>query len=150
MAARRALPGEAEKARAALKKWRQGTGRHYKRDRRLKDPAFRIAANVAGRFKSYFNSQGKGNRRFKTFGYVECTPEQLRDHIQSLWLPGMSWENYGIKGWHIDHIRPISSFNFFDAFGNENVEQVKASMHYTNFQPLWYADNIRKGNKISL
>jgi hypothetical protein len=51
----------------------------------------------------------------------------------------MSWENYG--KWHIDHIRPLTSFNLSD----EN-QQLKAG-HYTNLQPLWASENVRKGAK---
>jgi hypothetical protein len=48
----------------------------------------------------------------------------------------MSWDNYG--QWHIDHIRPISSFK------QEEWEQIN---HYTNLQPLWAEDNLKKSNK---
>ena len=52
----------------------------------------------------------------------------------------MTWDNYG--EWHIDHIKPISSFDLKDA------KNQKLAMHYTNLQPLWAKDNISKGNKI--
>ena len=51
----------------------------------------------------------------------------------------MSWDNYG--EWHIDHIRPMASFNL-----QEQEEQLKCC-HYTNLQPLWAEENLRKGNK---
>jgi len=50
----------------------------------------------------------------------------------------MSWENYG--DWHIDHIIPISSA--------KNNDEVYKLNHYTNFQPLWALDNMKKSNKI--
>jgi HNH endonuclease. len=53
----------------------------------------------------------------------------------------MSWDNYGRDGWHIDHIRPCASFDLTDP------EQQRQCFHYTNLQPLWAADNIRKGAK---
>jgi hypothetical protein len=71
-----------------------------------------------------------------------CTIEQFRRYIESLWLPGMTWETYGRNGWHFDHIVPLSSFDLTDP------EQFKKACHYTNLQPLWAADNIRKSNKI--
>jgi hypothetical protein len=54
----------------------------------------------------------------------------------------MTRENHGI--WHIDHITPCTAFDLTDP------EQQKKCFHYTNLQPLWASDNIRKGNKIIL
>ena len=54
----------------------------------------------------------------------------------------MTWENWKIDGWHIDHIKPLNSFDLTDP------EQLKEACHYTNLQPLWWYDNIEKGDKI--
>jgi len=54
----------------------------------------------------------------------------------------MTWSNYG-KGWHIDHIKPCASFDL------SNPEQQKICFHYTNLQPLWAIDNIKKGAKFT-
>ena len=53
----------------------------------------------------------------------------------------MSWDNWSIKGWHIDHIRPCSSFDLSDP------TQQKECFHYTNLQPLWASENLKKNNK---
>ena len=55
--------------------------------------------------------------------------------------PGMSWDNYG-SAWHIDHIRPCSSFDFSDP------EQQKKCFHFSNLQPLWDEINTVKSNRI--
>jgi hypothetical protein len=54
----------------------------------------------------------------------------------------MCWENYGRHGWHIDHIKPVSSFDLLSRQGQ------KAAFHYMNTQPLWAIDNLKKGTKI--
>lgn len=54
----------------------------------------------------------------------------------------MSWDNYGYRGWHIDHIKPCSSFNLSD------IKEQKKCFHYSNMQPLWWKDNIAKSNKV--
>lgn len=65
----------------------------------------------------------------------------LRDHLEAQFCGGMAWHNYGFEGWHIDHRRPLCSFNLSDP------EQQKLAFHYTNLQPLWKADNFSKGRK---
>ena len=79
--------------------------------------------------------------------YLDATVADLRKHIESLWLPGMSWDNYGINGWHIDHIKPLARYNFFKADGTVNVEEIKSAMSLRNLQPLWASDNIKKKDK---
>ena len=54
----------------------------------------------------------------------------------------MTWENYGLETWHLDHIKPVSKFNLLD------VDEQKKCFHYTNLQPLWAKDNIKKSNKF--
>ena len=74
--------------------------------------------------------------------YLGCTIEEFKIYIEKKFEPGMTWENHGKTGWHFDHIRPISNFNF-------NIPREKTMCnHYTNFQPLWAKENIRKSNKI--
>lgn len=80
-----------------------------------------------------------GFRKHKrTLELLGCTVAELRHHLESLWTPGMCWENYG--EWHIDHRKPIAAF-----WLSEPAEQ-RACFHFTNLQPLWAADNYRKGD----
>lgn len=68
-----------------------------------------------------------------------CTPEHAAAYLETKFLPGMTWDNHG--EWHIDHIRPLSSFDLGDP------QQLAAACQYTNLQPLWAEDNLAKGSK---
>jgi len=75
--------------------------------------------------------------------FVGCTPDFLRSHIESQFLPGMSWENRRrYPFWHIDHKIPCAAFNLRDK------KQVRMCFHYTNLRPLWSYDNMKKGARI--
>ena len=74
----------------------------------------------------------------RTYEILGCSYEEFKIWIENKFTEGMSWENYG--KWHYDHIIPISS-----ALSEEECIRLN---HYTNFQPLWAADNIRKSNKL--
>ena len=72
-----------------------------------------------------------------------CSPSFLKQYLESQFLPGMSWENYGYYGWHIDHIKPLSTFDLTDP------DQFRRACHYTNLQPMWAFDNLSKGSRIT-
>jgi hypothetical protein len=70
-----------------------------------------------------------------------CNLSEYRLYLESKFTEGMNWDNYGRKGWHIDHIIPCASFNLSD------YNQQKQCFHYTNTQPLWWWDNLKKSAK---
>jgi hypothetical protein len=103
--------------------------------------------NIEARFKKILrvriNQALKGINKNNTFNKVlGCTSNALRIYLEAHFKDGMSWDNYGYRGWHIDHIKPCSSFDLSD------IEQQKQCFHYTNLQPLWAQENMRKSNKI--
>ena len=77
-----------------------------------------------------------------TIDLLGCQPEFLISYIEKQFKEGMTWDNYGRRGWHIDHILPCASFDLSDP------EQQKKCFHYTNLQPLWAEDNLRKSDKV--
>lgn len=105
--------------------------------RYLSDPEFRMQIKL----KAYARRKIRNGPIGTFISLFGCVIGELRQHIERQWLCGMSWDNYGVKGWHIDHIRPIVSFDLSDP------EQQKMCFHWTNLQPLWAEDNIRKGAK---
>ena len=107
--------------------------------RKQTDPFYRSICNLRKRTAKYLKQLGV-KKDSSMFIMVGCTPQEFRVYLEGKFLEGMSWDNYGINGWHIDHIIPISSAN--------TLEEVKKLCHHTNFQPLWAEDNIKKGDKI--
>ena len=114
------------------------------RKHRLKtDPQYYIKDRLSTRIRmAIMNQTGKKTKR--TIELLGVDIEIVRRHIESQWLPGMSWENHNIIGWHIDHIRPCASFDLTDP------EQQKECFNYKNLQPLWGPDNLKKGAKYDV
>lgn len=75
------------------------------------------------------------------FGYE---PIKFKEHIESLFKPGMSWENYG--EWELDHIRPTLLFRFESV----NDQEFKKCFALENLQPLWKRENLLKGKKYDI
>jgi len=107
-----------------------------------KDPKFRLNdAFSSGIYKSLKDGNGKNGRHWESF--AEYNADDLRKHLESKFMEGMSWKNYG--EWHIDHIIPISVFNF------KNPEDIdfKRCWALKNLQPLWAKANMIKHNKLN-
>jgi len=108
--------------------------------RRSTDPVYNLSCILrATTIKNI--KRGSGKKAYSTEKLLGCTIEECRNHLESLFQEGMTWENHGTHGWHIDHIRPCASFDLTDP------EQQKQCFNYNNLQPLWAIDNIRKSNK---
>jgi 5-methylcytosine-specific restriction endonuclease McrA len=105
---------------------------------RRKDPVCRLAGNVRARLKAALLGRSKSKKTMELLG---CSTEALKRHLEGQFQEGMSWSNYGTD-WHMDHIVPLSRFDLTDP----NILGKLA--HYSNLQPLWVAENIRKGNKL--
>lgn len=106
-------------------------------NRRKTDPNYKLIETLRDRTRKSIIKEYKNT---KTIDLLGVSIDDVRKHIESLWLPNMSWKNHGIKGWHIDHIIPLSSC--------KNEEDMIKLCHYTNLQPLWAVDNLEKSNKI--
>ena len=100
------------------------------------DINFRLGTNLRNRLRRLLKKEKSSKIAIKNLG---CTIEELKNHLGSQFLPGMTWMNHGIFGWHIDHIIPLSYFDL------TIEEHIKKACHYTNLQPLWSIDNIKKG-----
>ena len=130
LASREALP--AYRARQA--KYQNA----YQKAKRKTDPAFalkgRMSAGVANSLRD-----GKNGRSWEALvGYAAT---DLMAHLERQFLPGMTWSNR--NRWHIDHIVPVSSFEFT----TPDCPGFKAAWALTNLRPLWATDNVRKSAK---
>jgi len=125
-------------ARRSRKASRRVKIRAYVNNRRKTDKAFRLSGVLRGRVHKAIK---RGDRSLSTMELIGCDIEHVIAHLESRFLAGMTWENYGYRGWHIDHIRPCASFNLADP------EQQRACFHYSNLQPLWRYENQSKQAK---
>ena len=119
--------------------WWRKYEREYKYNRRKEDMFFKIKGNLSGRLSDLIN---KRNLSINTLELIGCDRETFLSHIENQFTEGMNWDNYGLKGWHVDHIIPLSSFDL------TIEDEVKKACHYTNLQPLWWEDNLKKGRKL--
>jgi hypothetical protein len=113
--------------------------RKYEKFKYYSDPAYRLAVKTRGRIREYIKKL-KVPKRDKSHQFLGCNYQFFKQYIESKFTDGMTWEKFLLGEIHIDHIRPISSFNLFDE------AELKKAFHYTNCQPLWARDNLRKSD----
>jgi hypothetical protein len=110
----------------------------YNQKKLFRIPKHRISRNLrTGIYKSLHT--GKGGSWEKVAGY---TLLELKAHLEKQFVDGMSWANYG--EWQIDHIKPISSFNF----QSPKDPDFRRYWALSNLQPLWAKDNWHKRKKL--
>ena len=114
----------------------------YIKERRLTRPTYKLLGNLRNRLNRVLKGNTKSSSTRKLIG---CDIEFLKKHLESQFTKGMAWDNHGNgwhgkREWHIDHIKPCASFDL-----SKPEEQCKC-FHYTNLQPLWAEDNLKKGS----
>ena len=122
-----------------FKKWLDKNKEHRKKyiNEYNLDPKNKIKNSLRSRINQLLN---KRYNNPKTLDLVGCDYEFLIEYIENKFTEGMSWNNYGYYGWHLDHIIPVSSA--------KTEKDVYKLYHYTNLQPLWAEDNLKKSDKI--
>jgi len=139
------------KRRLSCKKWRERNIEHVREYGRIynqkkkSNVKFRILKSLRSRVRMALK---KNIKSLSTLFLIGCEVDFLMYYIQCKFKNGMNWDNYGrgdngkgMKEWHIDHIRPCSSFDL------SKPEEQRKCFHYTNLQPLWAKENQEKGNK---
>ncbi len=117
------------------------TKRNYEKTRKHNDPIYKLINNFRTAIYQVLkeNNVQKNGRYFEILQY---SPDDLIVHLENQFTNEMTWDNYG--EWHVDHIKPISSFNIKEIGDNEFMK----CWSLDNLQPLWGEENIRKSNKI--
>ena len=110
----------------------------WKKEKYDTDPKFNLSSRIRVSLRNSLKGIRKNAPTFTLLGY---TPTELVNHLESQFTDGMSWDNIG--KWHIDHIRPVASFNFTTT----ECEDFKKCWALSNLQPLWAEDNMSKGDK---
>jgi len=118
--------------------------RKYSKKRRKSDINYKIKCNLRGRLHKFIKGKIKAGSAVRDLG---CSIEEFKQYIEKKFYPHpvtgemMTWSNYGTK-WEFDHIYPLSMADLTDKI------QFLWVCHYTNIQPLWKEENLKKSNKI--
>lgn len=97
----------------------------------------KLSNNLRSRLNKAIKIHSKTGSAVKDLG---CTILELKIHLEKQFKEGMNWDNWSRTGWHIDHKKPLSKFDLTDR------SQFLVAVHYTNLQPMWCIENIKKGD----
>jgi hypothetical protein len=106
------------------------------RNRIKTDINTRLIFNLRSRLYQALKNHWKSGSAIDDLG---CSIDQLKQHLEGQFSPGMTWDNWSPSGWHVDHINALANFNLSDPV------ELKKACHYTNLQPLWASKNCSKG-----
>lgn len=110
----------------------------YERDK-SNDVLWKIKRNLRNRINRATKFRYRNTSAVTDLG---CSVKEFIEYIEKQFKPGMTWENWGRYGWHLDHIIPLSSFDLL------NESEFKKASHYSNMKPLWWHENLSKGNRL--
>jgi len=112
----------------------------YRKNKRNTNIEYKLKEYLRKRLWKVLQGNSKSDHTEKLFG---CTASFLKMWLELQFQDGMTWDNWSYKGWHVDHIRPCSSFDL------KLSDNQQACCHYTNLQPLWAIDNLRKSDNFT-
>jgi len=127
-----------ENPEKARERTRKGMKKFYQKTKAI--PKYIILRALRKRLGFALNAI-KQKKNISTISLLGCSIEKFRRHIELKFQNRMNWKSYG--KWHIDHIKPIAKFDLND------LEEQKKCFHYTNLQPLWAIENMKKGARYN-
>ena len=138
-----------ERINKVTRSWKQrnkSRTREIQKERLKTDINYKLSRNLRKRLWEAVKNKKPGSA-IKELG---CTVEELKIYLEKKFYPHpvsgeiMTWENYGLYGWHIDHKKPLAAFNL------SNKKQFKQACHFTNLQPMWAEENLTKWCKETI
>jgi hypothetical protein len=136
-----------EAANAQKREYRQrpeckAAAARRQREKLASNPQHKIRKNLSRRLWDVLRQSGEC-KNVSVMKYLGCAKDELIRHLESKFTKGMTWDNYG-SGWHVDHIQPCASFD------QTREDHLKICWHWTNLQPLWAEENVRKGDSLQI
>jgi len=131
---------ERERKKVIAKEKKKVVNLKYQKKKRKTDPLWRLAANLRHRTNMALRN-GNFTKRSGLSQYLGCTMQEFVAHLESLWQPGMTWDNYGAEQyhWNMDHVIPLASA--------DTVEEMHSLCHFSNVRPMWFRLNCKKNDK---
>ncbi len=133
-------PESKEKTAARMRIWHATNRIRVNAYRRNRPHDFKLRDILRRRINHALKSESP--KSSSTEVLLGCSLQQLKTHLESLWKPGMSWENHSPSGWHIDHKKPCALFDL-----SKHEDRLRC-FHYSNLQPLWAKENMRKSDSF--
>jgi hypothetical protein len=122
---------------------------NWLKNKKKEDPYYKIRASLSASLFQFLKREG--TIKFGSISrLIGVSKEELKKHLESKWYPHpktgeiMSWSNYGLKGWHVDHVMPFESFKKYDVTKEETQKKI---MELSNLQPMWGDQNRSKSNR---
>jgi len=136
-------PEYVENIRKGCTEWRKKNPKYitdWGTNKRKTDPQYAIKSVIYGSL----HGRLRNGKEEQAVWYLGCTWGEFVMHLENQFTEGMAWENRGVYGWHIDHIKPVNTFNLTDE------EQIKQCWNFSNLRPLWWEDNLKRIKELSL
>lgn len=114
---------------------KQGRKQMRIKNRGKKRPPHQLVKHrLSSRLRELLRRKGQ-QKKNAINSYTGCTPMEMMRHVESQFTKGMTWETYGVFGWHLDHIIPCERFDL------TNEDHCRVCFNWRNIRPLWGEDN---------
>lgn len=121
---------------------KKNPGKHSEYNKKRRSiPKGRLNASISISICNSLHGNKNGRHWEDLVGY---TLEKLKSHLEKQFSSGMNWDNYGVKGWTIDHKIPIKAFHFETSYDFD----FKRCWAINNLRPMWHIENIKKKDKL--